>query len=305
MKLFAVMMLMFNLSNNTYAEINFDKGVSRESLNKDITNIPVPDVKYGVPGSVRYTRDCARFNFGPSDNELMSEKVRLRSDEYRTECYTTYVTGPNGQQIPQQNCYERLYMTYHRQAQINLKPRKLWPWERESFEVCLEGNWMDLYVIEAGYKYKVKQVGYSDTLFELYPERKIAMKPDIDGLNYVEFTYNKDTKKYTFIIKDKWSKEYNGEKVYIKIELKKDKANWFDSLIGYKEYTFIVSNEYKIEFSEDELMKYTNNNDDTIYRNDDKLFETRGYYLKWGFKRIGEISKDTYVDKGETNRIQK
>ncbi|MCX7905686.1 MAG: hypothetical protein N2446_03175, partial [Elusimicrobiales bacterium] len=243
------------------------------------------------------------FNFGPSDNELISEKVRLRSHEYRTECYTTYVTGPNGEQIPQQYCYERLYMTYHRQAQIVIKPRKLWPWERESFEVCLEGSWLDLYVIEAGYKYKIKQVGYSDTLFELYPEKKIPMKPDIDGLNYVEFNYNKETKKYTFVIKDKWAREYNGEKVYIKIELKKDISGWFDSYIGFKEYTFGVADEYRIEFGEDELIK-SKDNEETLYRNDEKLFENRGYYIKWGFKRIGEISKDTYIDKGETHRIK-
>ncbi|MCX7905871.1 MAG: hypothetical protein N2446_04130, partial [Elusimicrobiales bacterium] len=84
MRMLVGVLVLFGFINSIYSGVNFDNGVSNESLNKTITNLPVPDVKYGVPGSVRYTRDCARFNFGPSDNELISEKVRLRSDEYRT-----------------------------------------------------------------------------------------------------------------------------------------------------------------------------------------------------------------------------
>lgn len=296
-------LLLIALTSVGYADVNFDNGTGK-GIREDMIKVPVPDVKYGVPGSVRYTRDCARFNFGPQDGEIMSEKVWLRSDEYRTECYTTYVPGPNGQQIPQQHCYEHYVMTYHRQVQINIKPRKLYPWEREVFEVCLEGRWLGLHPIEAAYKYKVRQVGYYDTLFELYPDRKIPTRPDPDGLNYVEFSYNKETKKYTFRVADKWAKEYAGEKVYIKIELKKDVANWFDSLIGSKEYIFDVAGEYTMEFSEDELVKPKDNSEENTDRVNERLFETKGYYLRWGFKRIGEISKDIYVDKGKTNRVQ-
>lgn len=301
MKLVGV--LLFSLTS-AYAEVNFDNGINNKVLINDVGSTPLPGVKYGISGERRVTRDCARFNFGPSDSEVMSDKVWLRSEEYVTECYTTYVPGPNGQQIPQQNCYERPAMTYRSQAQINIKPRKLWPWEKETFEVCLEGQWLDIYTIEAGYKYKISKHGYNDVLFVLTPEYKIAMNPDIDGLNYTEFSYNKDTKKYTFKLNDKWAKEYAGEKLYIKTELKKDKANWFDSSLGYKEYTFDVKDNYTIEFSEDELIIPETNNSNDNYRSE-KLFETRGYYLEWGFKRIGKISKDKFIDKGETNRIQK
>ncbi len=284
------------------AEIDFDRG-SSDVIKKDIVSAPVPGVRYGIPGSVRYTRDCARFTFGPADGEIISDKVSLRSDEYRTECYTVYLPGPNGQQVPQQHCYEQYVMTYRRQAQINIKPRKLLPWEKETFEVCLEGRWMNIYTVEAAYKYQIKQEGYSDTLFELYPQYKIPMNPDLDGLNYSEFSYNKDTKKYTFIVNDKWFNEYAGEKVYIKIELKKEIANWFDSSLGSKEYIFDAAPQYIMQFSEDELVKPQNNGEES-YRGE-KLFGTKGFYIKWGFKRIGNISKDTYMNKGETHRIQK
>ncbi|MEF3279379.1 MAG: hypothetical protein K6357_00195 [Elusimicrobiota bacterium] len=292
------------LTSQVFAEVNFDEGVSTDKVIKDSTYMPLPQVKYGIPGQRRVTRDCARFSFGPSDSDIMSDRVWLRSDEYITECYTTYVPGPNGQQIPQQHCYERLGYTYRSQAQINIKQRKLFPWEKETFEVCLEGQWLDIYTIEAGYKYKVSKTGYNDALFVLSPEYKIPTKPDPEGINYTEFSYDKETKKYTFKLNDKWANEYAGEKVYIKIELKKDKANWFDPSLGIKEYTFDVANNYTIEFSEDELIKPETDTNDNTYRSE-KLFETRGYYLEWGFKRLGKISKDSYMDKGKTSTIQK
>ncbi len=305
MKKMVVLSLFIGLTSLVYGEVNFDAGVSKDKLIQEAGKLSIPDVRYGIPGSIRYTRDCARFNFGPSDGEVTSDKIWLRSEEYITDCYITYVPGPNGQQLPQQHCYEGPGMTYRSQAQINIKSRKLYPWEKEIFEVCLEGSRLDIYTIEAAYKYKITRNGYNDVLFVLYPERKIPTKPDLDGLNYTEFSYDKETKKYTFKVSDKWAKEYAGEKVYIKIELKKDKANWFDSSLGIKEYTFNISDNYTMEFSEDELVKPQYDNDNDSYKGGEKLFETRGYYLKWGFKRIGEISKDTYMDKGETSRIQK
>jgi len=304
-----VSIIVFSLTSVVYsADVNFDGNKTNSPITKDISTVQVPEVKYGVPGEIRgrRERDCTRFTVGPSDNEIMTEKVSLRSDEYRTECYTYYVPGPNGQQIPQQHCYETLLETYRVKVQLNIKARKLFPWEKETFEACLEGPWTYLYQEEVGYKYKVEKKGYDDVLYILYPEYKIAMNPDSDGINYKEFSYNRDTKKYTFKLNDKWVNEYAGEKVKIKIELKKDISNWFDSSLGSKEYVFDVAPDYSIEFSENEIKKPENNiSSDETYRSNEKLFETKGYYLKWGFSRIGKISKDKFIDKGETNRIQK
>jgi len=172
-----ISIVLLSLTSASYAEVNFDQGVNTNKVVVDSTYAPLPGVKYGVPQSIRTTRDCARFNFGPSDNEIMSDKVWLRSDEYRTECYTTYVPGPNGQQIPQQHCYERLYQTYRSQAQINIKQRKLWPWEKETFEVCLEGKYIEVYMLNSVYNYKIKNnLSYKEIL-ELHPNnRKIFDK---------------------------------------------------------------------------------------------------------------------------------
>ncbi|MEF3280424.1 MAG: hypothetical protein K6357_05595 [Elusimicrobiota bacterium] len=131
----------------------------------------------------------------------------------------------------------------------------------------------------------------------LSPEYKIPTKPDPEGINYTEFSYDKETKKYTFKLNDKWANEYAGEKVAIKIELMKSVANWFDSSMGEKEFIFDVSNSYEIVFGEKDLVKPQTDNEAT--RNE-KLFETKGYYLKWGFKRIGSISTDKFIKKGDT-----
>ena len=306
MKLFISIIMLTFISTISYSnDVNFD-GNKNETIIKEISSVNVPEAGYNIPPGIRRTRDCTRFTLGHSDKEITTEKVLLRSEEYRTECDTYYVPGPNGQQIPQQHCYENLWETYRAKVQLNLKPRKLFPWERETFEVCLEGPFTYLYQHEVAYKYKVNKKGYDDVLYTLLPEYKIPMLPDPDGINYTEFSYNKETNKYTFKLNDKWAKEYAGEKVKIKIELKKDIANWFDSSIGTKEYIFDVKSNYYIEFSEDELTKpKINNSDDETYKSPEKLFETRGYYIKWGFARIGEISKDKLIDKGETNRIKK
>lgn len=294
----------------TYAQsVDFDKGVSKDVIVHN-DNYHVPPVGHIHPGFSRFTRDCAGFSFGPSDNEIMSDRVRLRSDEYETVCHTYYVPGPNGEQIPQQNCYERFVRSYNRTVQLNIKPRKLFPWERERFEVCLEGDWLTITSIQQAYKYQIKEVGYYDVLYELYPQHRIKTAPDLNGLNVKEFSYNKETKKYRFVVTDKWAEDfYKGEKTYIKIELKKDKANWFDPSLGIKELVFDAANEYVMEFSEDELVKPQQNNEDewdNDYKSGEKLFETRGYYLKWGFKRLdSQISTDKYMDKGETERIKK
>jgi hypothetical protein len=289
-----------SLTGNLSAEVNFDQVVDIKSELKAVSedlNVPVPQPnKYPVHSY--YTTDCARFSFGPSDNEITSEKVWLFSTEYVQECYMVPVHGPNGQVHYVERCYERPGMTYRQAGQINIKPRKLFPWERESFEICLRGPWMNLYIDEAAYKYTVRKVGNYDTLFELSPQHKIAMKPDINGLNPLEFSYDNETKKYKFVIKDEWAKEYEGEKVAIKVELYRSIPNWFDSYKGEKEWTFDIAPSYEMSFTEKDLEQPRNDNNDPVMRGPKK------FYLKWGFKRIGNISKDTFMKKGKTNEIE-
>ena len=279
------------------AQVNFDQGVSVQAAIEQAVNadLSLPEADKYISHAY-YTRDCVGFSFGPGDNEIMSDKVRLQSTEYVRECYTT--GNP-----PVQNCYERPGQTWRKTVQLNIKSRKLFPWENETFEACLEGPWMDLYVDEAAYKYSVKRIGNYDTLFELTPHNKIAMKPDVDGLEAGEFSYNAGTKKYTFKVNDKWAKEYAGEKVAIKVELYKDNPNWFATFKGEKEFPFDAAPSYGMTFAESELVIPDNSPDNNPVDNN-SFKGPKKFYLKWGFKRIGAISKDTFIKKGKTSQVE-
>ena len=277
------------------AQVNFDQGVN---VNEFISQAHNSDLALPVPAAGRnsYSRDCARFSFGPSDTELVSEKVWLRSTEYITECHTVMQPGPNGTMVPVQNCYERPGMTWSEAGQIKIAARALLPWERESFDICLNGPWMDLYVNAAGYKYSARREGNYETLFVLTPQNKIAMKSDENGLSAGAFSYADG--KYTFTVNDKWAKEYAGEKVAIKLDLYKDNPNWFDGYKGSKEFTFDAAEGYKMTFSEKDMEKPEA--PDTSFND---LRGAKKFYVKWGFKRVGAVSKDNFVKKGETPSI--
>ena len=287
----------FGLLSAADAQVNFDQGVSIDSFVSQAAN---PELAAPAPRLARtYTsRDCARFSFGPGDNEMLSERVWLRSQEYVTECHTVMQPGPNGGTVPVQTCYERPGMVWSQAGQIKILPRKLFAWERETFELCLEGPWMDLFVHEAGYKYSVRRVGSYDALFELSPKNKIAMRSDENGLDFGAFSYAGG--KYTFKVSDKWAKEYAGEKVSIKVDLFRNHANWFDGYRGSKEFTFDAAGGYEMSFSEEDLEMPEL--PDGVSGGHDR--GVKKYYLKWGFKRLGSISKDNFVKKGETPSIE-
>jgi len=288
------------------AEINFDQGVdvkaAIEQASEKSADLPVAD-RY--IGHSRYTRDCVRFGFGPSDTEQLSEKVWLRSQEYIEDCHTNYVqqchtvTGANGQPqqvcntVPQTHCWERPGQSWREAVQVKVEARKLFPWERDSFEVCLEGPWSRLYVNQAAYKYSVSKTGNYDTLYTLTPGKKVAMDPDKNGLEAVEFSL--ENGKYTFKVNDKWAKEYAGEKVAIKVDLYRQISFWPDSYKGEKEFVFDAAGGYVMTFTEKDLQKAVA---------DDNYRGPKKFYLKWGFKRLGAISTDDFVKKGETEAVE-
>ncbi|MEI7481819.1 MAG: hypothetical protein WCK75_05665 [Elusimicrobiota bacterium] len=290
------------------AEVNFDQGVDvkaaiTEAVSADVV-LPAAD-RY--PGYTRYTRDCASFSYGPSDIEIMSERVRLQSTEYVQECHTTMQPGPNNTQVPVQHCYERPGQTWRETVRLNIKQRKLLPWERETFDICLEGPWSSLYVREAGYKYNERRLGGYDTLFELTPQYKIATRPDENGLSIGEFSYAGG--KYSFKVNDAWAKEYAGEKVAIKVDLFRAVPGWFDGFRGGKEFMFSAAPGYEMSFAESDLGR-SPAADNKNLNDPDKGYEvitdegtSLKFYLKWGFRRLGAISKDDFINKGHTPSV--
>ncbi|MCG2711209.1 MAG: hypothetical protein L6420_03510 [Elusimicrobia bacterium] len=304
------LLLCFAFTGFAGAEIvNFDQGIDTKEIihhyydgyNDYYTpNVPMP------MGHSRYVRDCVRFSFGPSDNDILSEKVRLHSTEYVEHCFT--IMQPNGPDHitgPVTHCYEVPGQSWRKGAQISIKARKLFPWEKENFEVCLEGPWMRLYTNNTAYEYNINRIGHYDVLFELTPEYKKPMNPDLNGVQLVDFKYNEATQEYTLKVKDIWAKEYTGEKIMFKVELYKDGWWFFNSYLGKKEITFDSADTYEITFAENALETSVDEGIEADFKGIEIIRGAKKYYAKWGFKRIGSISKDKFMKKGETPKITK
>ena len=264
-----------------------------------------PDVHRPM-GHSRYSRDCARFSFGPDDGDILSEKVRLRSTEYVRECYSVPVTDAAGHTTYDQHCYERPGQSWSESVQISIKARKLLSWERENLEVCIEGPWSpNLYINEAAYKYTVERIGNYDTLFELTPEYKKKMNPDLNGIQFVGFKYNKADETYTLKIKDIWAKDYAGDKIMFKVDFYKDGWWFFNSYLGKTEVTLACADTYEITFSEKDLEKSIVEGMEEDFKGVKITKGEKKYYAKWGFKRISDLSTDKFMKKGETPKITK
>ena len=284
------------LTAAAHAQVDFDRGVNiNEVISQAVSaDLAIPAVPAADRGT--YSRDCVRFTFGPEDSGALTQKIYLRSTESNTVCHTVMQPGPNGTQVPVQHCYEQPGMTWTRYGQIKMGDRKLFPWERESFDMCLQGPWLELYVNAAGYRYTAERQGSTyDTLFVLTPHEKAAMKADADGVNYADFSFSDG--KFVFKASDKWAKEYAGEKVAIKVELYRDNALFFDTFKGEKEFIFDAAEGYEMAFTEEDLAKPEADND--------PMRGAKKYFLKWGFKRLGSISKDNFVKKDKTPTISK
>lgn len=295
-KLMIAALAISGLAAAASAQVNFDRGFDlKEVVSAAVSADPaVPAVPGSKIGS--YSRDCVRFTFGPEDSGALSPKVYLRSIESETVCHTVMVPGPNNTQVPQQQCYERPGMTWYEYGQIKMADRKLLPWEKESFDMCLQGPWLNLYANSTGYRYTAQREGHSGyTLFTLTAHEKQPMRADENGVNYAEFAFRDG--KFVFRASDKWAREYAGEKTAIKVELYKDNA-LFDSFKGEKEFLFDAADSYEMAFAEGDLAKPEADPADG-------LRGAKKYYLKWGFKRVGAVSKDNFVKKDKTPVITK
>ncbi len=315
------------------------KSVVDQAKSVDVKS-PYPG--YG-PHRVRYSRECKNFGFAPSPFAQSSGREYISSTEYIEECrfipappnpplppppprpnkskaasekdyypgqpgypgYNGNDYGPHGDydypgnfggQQGQWHCRERIGQVFRATAQVNLAPRQLFPWESESFAVCMEGQRVDFETRNSPYSYSVDRQGLFDLTFNLTPNYRRPTPPDASGLNLSSFAFRDG--KFVMAIGDRWAAEYAGEKVEIQVELMKDGFLFFNSSKGKKTFTLDTAASYELAFNEGDLVKDKDFVDDSGDMRGPKKF-----YVKWGFRRIGSISTNDYMKKGDTDKI--
>lgn len=272
---------------------------------------PYPDY---APSRVRYSKECRDLPFFPSDTPQSFGRENLSSVEYLEQCYfRPYQEGqPNGAslhtiepgysypgfswngQAGEWVCREVTGQTFRASAQVNLAPHKLYPWEHETFHVCMEGPKVTVEARNSPYVYRVDQRGNMDLTLDVTPLHRIRLNPDPEGLSLTAFSYRDG--KYTLKVDDKWAAEYAGESVRIRVALMRD-GFFGDHNLGGKDFTFAVSPSYELVFEEGELLTkgFAGFGDDSR--------KPKKYYVNWGFFRAGSISSGSYVAKGSTGKI--
>src|SRR3989339_1050277 len=171
-------------------DIDFDQAVDTAKIIQDADNSVIADLSGTKPrytGRTWYTRDCARFDFGP-ETPSDSDTAWLDSQEWIEECDIVQVpvynnTGHIVGYHPETRCRQRQgYMHYNRSVRLSIGRRTLLPWEKETFDVCLEGSWMNLQPLSNAYEYSIAETGGYNTQYTLTPVRKIPASPDPAGI---------------------------------------------------------------------------------------------------------------------------
>lgn len=259
--------------------VDFDAAVDASAVLKD-AKAAVATEKVSATNFRRYERDCVSFRFGPNDG-LDSDVVWLRSTEWVEECYPTGDPRRGGGR----QCHERANHTYRERVQVKLTERKpLAPWESDTFEVCLEGPWVDVRQYESAYEYRRAGGSGRDGMVVATPVKKTPMRPDPTGVLATL------TPGLTAVFADKWASYYTGEQVVLKLTLKKHRPNWFDPILLEKELALPVASTYAVDLAA-ELVGAA-----------DKPEAGKSYYVEYQVKRVGTVSKPVFTKTLESNK---
>ena len=163
----AVMGAVLLLSSGQFvsAEVNFGK-VDVGSFIKEAAAAKVAAPAAAAKGMTDITRDCRKITFTPED-PLASAVVPLLSRETGYE--TINWGNPAGTTtIP-------TFKDHRAQTQIVVTaPRELKPGQKEVFEVCLWGDYLDMRPVSTVYKYSVNRVL---EVFQLTPQGLVQAEP--------------------------------------------------------------------------------------------------------------------------------
>ncbi|MDO8805853.1 MAG: hypothetical protein Q7R35_15640 [Elusimicrobiota bacterium] len=143
------------------------ENMSAKDVAKMAQETKVPEARYGQ--IVDVTRDCKKISFGAAD-PLISPEISLASRETTQDCQNMgYPVG--------QICTTNIRNYRENVKVVITEPRVLQPDQKEVFEVCLWGPFLNLKQVSPAYKYAVRQVPGA---FELTPETSATKAPAQD-----------------------------------------------------------------------------------------------------------------------------
>ncbi|MBI5242691.1 MAG: hypothetical protein HY922_03275 [Elusimicrobia bacterium] len=253
--------------------LNFDQGVDVKSVLNGARESAKEMKSVRAAWGEHYDTDCADVTLDARTTD--SGAFDLVSRIYQEQCYP--VGGPH----EGQHCYDQLVAVERRTVNLRAEGRSaMLPWEKDVFEVCLSGWWLNARVRQASHKYSLDVPGHmhSGTIVAKALE-KIASLPDPDGIAIT--SYEPGTGDFNLEFADKWSEYYPGEQTVLRILLRHDA--FLGAAILEKEITLPAAAGYKLRLAD--------------YSAEFKSKPKPGhkYIVKWSFKRLGKVSKDAWV----------
>lgn len=148
MKTLIMMVSLLAAASLANAQVDFDRGADVGSLIKEASAEPVklPEARYGIPAYS--SRDCKKVEF-TAESPLTSPDISLSSMQMFQDCQN--YGSPVGQICANRPEY------YSETTRVTVTaPRELKPGQKETFEVCLWGQFLQIRPVETVYKYKSK-----------------------------------------------------------------------------------------------------------------------------------------------------
>lgn len=213
--------------------------------------------------------------------------------------YSYEICEPNHHGVEQ--CRWETISSHYARAEVTLHHRELKDGEAEVFTLCYDFvKKTGTYAIKSPFVYEEKVRYLSDNrtgfALELTPLRRRPVAPDAGILELGSFSYDQVRGEFTLKLQNKSSINYWGAKVQVGVELVQDKM--FDSSLGVKFYEFplnYTTGDLTVTFKDSD---FSSDKEAADFR-----AKTRNYFVKWGFKVLGEAYTGDYLEKGRTDSI--
>ncbi|MBI5202068.1 MAG: hypothetical protein HY925_10820 [Elusimicrobia bacterium] len=253
-------------------ELSFDSGVDAKAVLDNLHRHPgdgIPMPRYTNSYYRWSTRECTTLSLPPG-GPAKTEEVWLSSTDFEHDCYYRGDPRYGGGR----DCYDRPAGTHRERVQIESRGnRSTNPWERETFQACLEGRWLDVRGLQTAYRYDIKEDPMQWGHFLATAGSKQKMDPDASGITAALVN---SAGGFAVDFQDKWASYYAGETVKLHLELWKDVEGWFDSKAADLDLEVSAGPVWRAGFSGVQGLQ-----------------SGKKYYVKWTFRRIGGVSKDS------------